>query len=319
MTKYFLCVYAIFKNEAVIFKEWLEHYINEGVEHFYLIDNGSNDNYKDIVKDYKQYITLFEDPERHNQVGLYNKYVLPHAKETEWLIGCDFDEFIWATNGTIASTLKTVDDDIGMIEVPWTMFGSAGHIDQPEYVIPSFTKRFNCNNEFTINAKSIARGKWVRELNVHYFNISDGRTVDAILKDRDPNPNAQISEDILNNSKFRLNHYAIQSYNWFKDVKSTRGDVASSHVENIRNDKYFKDYDFNDYEDNVLAEKNKELYSKLGGIKTSKSDSIKEKFLDFSYIQQDKYKHTLRKIDNYTLIITLILLVLIGIIVFMYF
>ena len=31
-------------------KEWLEHYINEGVEHFYLIDNGSDDEYMKILE-----------------------------------------------------------------------------------------------------------------------------------------------------------------------------------------------------------------------------------------------------------------------------
>jgi hypothetical protein len=313
MVKYFLCVFAIFKNEAVIFKEWLDHYINEGVEHFYLIDNGSTDNYKEIIKDYEDKITLFEDPKRHDQVGLYNKHVLPLVKETEWLIGCDFDEFIWATNGTIASTLKTVDEDIGMIEIPWQMFGSAGHIEQPKFVVPSFTKRMNCEKEFVINAKSIARGKWIRELNVHFFNISYGRTVDARLKDRDPNPNGEISEDILENSLFRLNHYAIQSYNWFKEVKSTRGDVASSHVEDIRNDKYFKDYDYNDKEDTGLSDKNKELYEKL-----NKATNENENFLDYSYINNDIYTLNFKKVNNYTLIISLILLILIGIIIYMY-
>jgi hypothetical protein len=41
MHKYKLAVGSIFKNEAHIFREWLEHYINQGVEKFYLIDNGS--------------------------------------------------------------------------------------------------------------------------------------------------------------------------------------------------------------------------------------------------------------------------------------
>jgi hypothetical protein len=34
---YNLGLVAIFKNESNIFDEWLKHYIDEGIEHFYLI------------------------------------------------------------------------------------------------------------------------------------------------------------------------------------------------------------------------------------------------------------------------------------------
>ena len=44
-----LCLVAIFKNESHILKEFITHYIKQGVDHFFLIDNGSNDNYSDIL------------------------------------------------------------------------------------------------------------------------------------------------------------------------------------------------------------------------------------------------------------------------------
>lgn len=43
---YFLTCLAIFKNEAMNLKEWLDHHLWQGVEHFYLINNGSEDDYK---------------------------------------------------------------------------------------------------------------------------------------------------------------------------------------------------------------------------------------------------------------------------------
>ena len=33
---YSISVLAMFKNESIIIKEWLEHYLAEGVQHFYL-------------------------------------------------------------------------------------------------------------------------------------------------------------------------------------------------------------------------------------------------------------------------------------------
>jgi hypothetical protein len=41
---YSISVLAMFKNESSIIQEWLEHYLAEGVQHFYLIDNGTTDN-----------------------------------------------------------------------------------------------------------------------------------------------------------------------------------------------------------------------------------------------------------------------------------
>jgi hypothetical protein len=35
----------MFKNEAAIMREWIEHYLSEGVDHFYFLDDGSSDNF----------------------------------------------------------------------------------------------------------------------------------------------------------------------------------------------------------------------------------------------------------------------------------
>ncbi len=57
-------VCAIFKNESVFLKEWLEYHLLIGVEHFYLYNNFSEDNYQDILAPYieKGQVTLTEWP-----------------------------------------------------------------------------------------------------------------------------------------------------------------------------------------------------------------------------------------------------------------
>ena len=54
-------VLSIFKNETMNLKLWLEHYLWQGVGHFYLIDNGSTDNPLSILQEYidKGIITYF--------------------------------------------------------------------------------------------------------------------------------------------------------------------------------------------------------------------------------------------------------------------
>ena len=54
MEKKKLSVLAIFKNETMNLKIWIEHYLWQGVEHFYLIDNNSDDEPLKILKEYIQ-------------------------------------------------------------------------------------------------------------------------------------------------------------------------------------------------------------------------------------------------------------------------
>src|SRR5262245_4442121 len=99
MTHY-LSILAIFKNEAHIFQEWIEHYLQEGVEHFFLIDNGSDDNFLETLQPYTGKISLWERRDRHAQVRLYNETFGAVRHLTQWIIPVDLDEFIYARHGS---------------------------------------------------------------------------------------------------------------------------------------------------------------------------------------------------------------------------
>lgn len=250
--KYTLALFAIFKNESHIIREWIEHYLGEGVEHFWLIDNGSTDDYEEQIKPYMDKITLFKDSTKYSQSPLYNKYILPEIHKTEWVIGCDLDEFMWSTRGTIKDRLREIEDNVGLIQVPWEQYGSSGHISQPEKVVPSFLYRRG--GSYTSEQKCIGRGEAITELNVHFFELKEGYiTVNSLFKPHEKGFYTEVSEYILKNAKIRLAHYQIQSYDWYTRVKSTRGDVAFQTSENSRDDSYFKSRDTNDvFDDNLF-------------------------------------------------------------------
>ena len=90
-----LCLIGCFKNEGMIIEEWINHYINEGVEHFYLIDNGSTDDYELTIDKYKSKITLIKDDLRLDTHGtqqfLLNKYFKDVIKKYTWVINVDLD------------------------------------------------------------------------------------------------------------------------------------------------------------------------------------------------------------------------------------
>lgn len=254
---------AILKNESSILKEWLEHYVKQGIQKFILIDNGSTDNTAEILQAYMTsgLVEYVYDPVRHDQIGKYNRYILPRVKalSVDWLVVVDLDEFIYARNNRLVDYLQYVSEDIGQISIPWKLFGSSNFIEQPSSVIESFVKRQGFTDDTVCNIKSIVRVTALLELGIHEHSIQPKfRHVDALLQDiRASRTDAassivKISSDVLEGLPIHCNHYAIQSWRWFIDVKMTRGSANCSEHDHVRNAEYFKRYDYNEVEDTEL-------------------------------------------------------------------
>jgi GR25 family glycosyltransferase involved in LPS biosynthesis len=239
--QYDVGVLAIFKNEEMIIEEWIEHYIWQGVEHFYMIDNGSTDGSKNKLIPYidRGIITYYYLPEKHKQSDHYN-YVYNNRskKECKWLIICDIDEYIYnRQKRTIKDYLNALNyNDVGAILIHWTMFGSNGFIKQPPNIRKSFIygSKNNYDKNFN-NHKSIINTLYTNHLNIHDHIHTHSKNI------------------IKYPSELKLNHYAIMSLEYFQKVKMKRGDVSTIHSENIRDMNYFYNYDQNDVLDDELA------------------------------------------------------------------
>jgi hypothetical protein len=213
MYKYELSILAMFKNESWIIKEWIDHYIMEGVDHFYLIDNGSTDDYEDKIKDYIDKISLVKDPTRMpygTQSFLYQKIFFDKIKkETKWIITCDIDEYIYARNGyrNIMDVLNRLPSIVETIWIPWKVFGSNGHIQHPYGIINSFSKRSNIPDKFLGHGKSIFQTKNLVNFGCcgHYVEIKNNSRIHT------PNGDNYYTFDITEENclKFNLhlNHY----------------------------------------------------------------------------------------------------------------
>jgi len=269
---FFLSIIAILKNEEHIIDEWISHYLNEGVDHFFLIDNGSTDNSVEALSKYveKGVVTLVEDDKKWAQEELYNQYFLPKKNKSRWFLICDLDEFVYARGRykTIRHFLKWRLPWIGIVRIPWKMFGSSGHIAQPKSVIRSFTKRSQYGEKLNPGmtsekmslSKAIVRGRLVKRFSLHHSITKPTITIDArnkIIKKKEDKLHQFIDEDSLSKSHLHLNHYAIQSWEWFSEVKSKRGAADHENHESVRNKAYFDEYDndSNDLVDKELAKK----------------------------------------------------------------
>ena len=253
---YKLSIGSIFKNESHSLKEWIEHYLFHGVEHIYLINDSSTDNYEEILKPYieKDIITLIHTDWGHylgRQRAMLSHYFLPLLKDSDWFIVVDLDEYLWSPkNIDLKETLKNC-EHIAQIQLSHSLYGSNGHEKQPEFIVKSFTKRgleqpykIYANNKYILNCKYN-----FSQLNVHFAEHND-----------DPNENRGPFL-VLGNQTFVLNHYSCQSKEHWLNVKCTRGDCDDYFS---RNEEHFLTYDINEVEDLGLWEQNKnmEIYNK---------------------------------------------------------
>jgi Glycosyltransferase family 92 len=147
--KYALSVCAIFKNEAPYFKEWIEYHKLVGVEHFYLYNNGSQDNFRQVLKPYIEAgdVTLIEWPNQmvdqwknhvwawvySTQMSAYDDAVKRSKDESKWLAPIDIDEFIVPVGqNSILDVLNKYDRYTPAVEVKWRVYGTSNLQDIPK-------------------------------------------------------------------------------------------------------------------------------------------------------------------------------------------
>ena len=268
-----LVVGAILKNESHILKEWLDHYISQGIDKFILIDNGSTDAYLDILREYidRGVVDLISDSDKHDQIGKYNKHILPRLLTNyndDWVMLLDLDEFVYIrTDQRMQDYLNDLTSTVGQISIPWKLFGSSGHVEQPECVIHSFCHRQCFDKGEMANVKSIVRVSAVHCFAIHEHVLNDANKwlhIDALGRNRSDQRVSQdavhphfslmfIDELTLKKMPVHLNHYAIQSWDWFRTVKMTRGSANCQEHDYVRNVEYFKAYDLNDVLDDELS------------------------------------------------------------------
>ena len=260
-------VCAIFKNEAHILQEWIEHYLFHGADHLYLVNDFSTDNYQEIVNKYPQ-VTLFHNDIVTKEVGrqllIANKFFLPLRGMSEWMAILDLDEFLYSPYEVSLPTVLEKYQAFSQIKVEWLHFGSNDHVFQPHVVTEGFTRRaYIDRTKPYYSCKTIVKSRDLIQLNVHEHHVLG--TTHAVTYQEDAP------------SELIVNHYSIQSEQFFMTVKATRGDINNwfDHEKLTRDKAFFKGYDINDVEDRRLAEQNRPLAKQIKEAKVSnKKNSI---------------------------------------------
>lgn len=225
-------IVAIFKDEAMTIAEWVSHYRWQGALHFYLIDNGSTDNGKAKLgsRDGGD-VTVVTREAKYKQIEHYNSYIplLRERHAHDWALVVDIDEYLYPTlpEKNLASYFASVPSNVDQVSIAWKMFGSSGFRLQPESIRCSFLWRgYNATSPI----KSAIRVSSLEKFVMHWH---EGKQDNLI-----GHPFHTILEERL-----QLNHYPIQSVEYFERVKLSRGDAATVETEHVRNWDYYNRYD----------------------------------------------------------------------------
>jgi len=243
--RYYLTICAIAKNEGSYFKEWIEYHQKMGVEKFYIYDNESDDNTKEILKPHIQsgLVDYTYFPGQKQQLAAYDHCLDHHRLESHWMAIIDLDEFIVPLKDkTIPEFLKRF-EEFSVVEINWLIYGSGGaRKKKTGKIMERFRKHSLPDHLLNRHVKSIVNPRRVftmigcheaARISGHPVD-PQGRIIKKHFRDRAP------QQDVI-----RINHYAVKSYEEFLQ-KRKRGRARTL---NKRSLNYFKTHDLNDEED----------------------------------------------------------------------
>ena len=245
--KYYVSICAIFKNEARYMKEWIEFHRIIGIDHFYLYNNFSEDDYLSVLSPYIEQgiVTLIDWPNKQGQMKAYKDCAVKYGQETNWIAYIDFDEFIVPNaRDDIKECLFEFENRPSVIAY-WKLFGSSGLMSRNlnGLVIEDF---YLCWRKFTNIGKYFYNTAYEYADNLPQNTAMHNRWSQHEGHKLPPvnfyNHIICCGIDVVDNNypPVQINHYFTKSYSEYQEKKA-RGDAFFEL--NPRDEEYFNWHD----------------------------------------------------------------------------
>jgi Glycosyltransferase family 92 len=246
-----LGITSIQRNRGKWIVEWLAFHMLAGFEHFYVYAHKCSDDMTfkllKLSRRYRILVHALDDVERPQLVAYQHAYNT-YGDSLDWMAFIDGDEFLHPTAqphmGEALSAFDTC--PASAIAAYWKCYGSNGHLRDPDGLVVQDYPRHS-GPDFLPNrhVKSIVRGRQsLGATGSHIFTTANG-TVDELHRPihrgwmRDLEPSYQA---------LRINHYVVQSYEFFKTTKQNIG-APDHNPLLVRPDSWFFEYDRNECDD----------------------------------------------------------------------
>lgn len=264
---YYFSLCAIFKNEAPYFKEWIEYHRMLGVDHIYLYNNFSTDNYMDILTPYIEegYVTLTDWPYEMSQIPAYEHCYEHYRNETFWLMFLDLDEFICPIYKTNIKEWIKPFEKYPSVLMYWLMFGTNGIVkaDPNKLVIEQYTNSWaSVRNE----SKQVLNTSFTPVRMYHHHIWCWVKVLGIKFKVPSINENKRFichhgKEICPKNGTIQINHYWSKSLGEYVK-KINKGDMFSK-----KNDEIRKDLSFFYWHEHQNISENKVIFRFIADLK----------------------------------------------------
>lgn len=225
-----IAIAAIFQNEAPFLKEWIEFHKLVGVQHFYLYNNLSDDNYIEVLKPYldNHEVDLIDWPydftewKQWNMIQrrAYTNAVKRAMNEVKWLAFIDIDEFLFPVEKDTLHEFLSDYEKFGGVRVSWQCFGTSNvkRILSDELLIEKLIFKAKVSHEINHSVKSIIRPSRVLAScpSPHFFYYKPKYFAVNSNKVRYDEKQQPVVID-----KIRINHY------WTRDEESFEAKIIS--------------------------------------------------------------------------------------------
>ncbi len=227
-----LVICSVFKNEAVYLKEWLDFHVSQGVKKFYLYNNFSSDNFKEVLNPYiKQGLVVLKNTaSKGMSVSIQSKEFnrgIDHIKKELgahcWVAFLDIDEYLFGLDKIDVPRILSgfTGKKVGAVVVNWLMFGTSN--------VKELSKQKTMIEQLVYRAPKEHVGSTIFKPIVYLANVSCffrgphlpvvKRGAKFYYSDKTPLP---IKQRKCVHEPLRINHYWYRSEEYYKTEKKIK-------------------------------------------------------------------------------------------------
>ncbi|MFZ4099238.1 MAG: glycosyltransferase family 92 protein [Chlamydiia bacterium] len=220
-----LAICACFQNEAEWLPEWICYHRLLGVDHFYLYNHQSTDDWAPALGPFIQrgWVTVVPLRCREyagvNQENAYTR-ALAHLKDFQWVAFIDVDEFINVKKGISLKDWLGSFYSYGGVGINWRLFGTSNLAELPpgQLLIEALTRCSALSFKENEHVKSIVQPHRVTKcLSAHHFSYRPPFYAVNADRERIAGPTSSPKSN-----EVQINHYWTRTESWFRQMKLPR-------------------------------------------------------------------------------------------------
>jgi Glycosyltransferase family 92 len=165
-----------FRDEARYLSEWLDYHLAAGIDHFFLYNNNSKDEFREVLQPYlkREVVTLIDWPFAPASPAAEEDCIRRAMGRFKWVGFIDADEFVVIRDGSSIFEFLERYSQFAGVALHWYFFGSNGHKQRPEtHVTEAYIRR---RQHPDIHVKVFVQARYVTQCNnSHSWFFRDGK------------------------------------------------------------------------------------------------------------------------------------------------